>query len=216
MYSFLKRVSLFTENVFARGSRGDLQCLLVIATRSSQSGFSSISCNFLFMLITAAAKETPILCICICICICICVRLCMYLYLYLHLHLHLYLYLLRRHHHSGTSSPGLTSGPSPPHQVLILKIYYPLFIIIHPLFINRYFLFIIHHPLPSSLKAWTTRPPRLQLLVCAASKRICSERSGSTASPIYPGEENLGNVRKSKEVITANPSKSSSAKRLKY
>ena len=129
----------------------------------------------------------------------------------------MYLYLLRRHHHSGTSSPGLTSGPSPPHQVLILKIYYPLFIIIHPLFINRYsFFIIIHHPLPSSLKAWTTRPPRLQLLVCAVSKRICSERSGSTASPIFPGEENLDNVQKSKEVITANPSKSSSAKRLKY
>ena len=73
MYSFLKRVSLFTENVFGRGSRGDLQCLLVIATRSSQSGFSSSRCNFLLMLITAAAKKTPILCICICICICICV-----------------------------------------------------------------------------------------------------------------------------------------------
>ena len=83
-------------------------------------------------------------------------------------------------------------------------------------FINHYSLFIIHHPLPSSLKAWTTRPPPLQLLVCAASKRICSERSGSTASPIYPGEEDLDIVQKSKEVIIANPSKSSSAKRLKY
>ena len=128
----------------------------------------------------------------------------------------MYLYLLRRHHHSGTSSPGLTSGPSPPHQVLILKICYPLFILFIQLFINHYSLFIIHHPLPSSLKAWTTRPPRLQHLVSAAWKRICSERSGSTASPIYPGEEDLGNVQKSKEVIIANPSKSSSAKRLKY
>ena len=78
MYSFLKRVSLFTENVFGRGSRGDLQCLLVIATRSSQSGFLSSSCYFLFMLITAAAKKTPILCICICICIRICI--CIFIY----------------------------------------------------------------------------------------------------------------------------------------